>query len=920
MTVTDPRGIDLSMRPHVRLSVVVAIGFVLTLVLVVVSFTSLGGVEGHLARIDAKLLPEQARLERVEARYEQGHAAVLSVQPTPDSTTLTPVQFDRIAASRDADSAGATAWSEYTLDAVGFPDESVWQTRFERARARYSDAQIQAITALIAGDVTNPSVRTYQAGYAGMRDALSHLQRFYAAAGREDTRAAHAGVATTRRFIIIEFAIGVVLFLTVFGIAFVSMRRREERLAVQAAHHERESQRSQLESDLQRAFEMVRSEEASYRIISEALAESIEHLDVELLVADSSRAHFRRVAGNTEPPRPGCPVGDPRECPATSRTQTMRFPRTADLATCPYLRDRPERPASAVCVPVTIAGKSVGVLHSMSNAPADLDSDAPDDLDSDDVDMLELIGHRSGDRLGTIRAFARTEAQARTDPLTGLLNRRSLENQVQELVEDGRPYIVAYGDIDHFKVLNDLHGHDTGDRALRLFARVLRDSVRPADIPARYGGEEFVVVLPECRIDDAVAVVERFRERLAIELSDGQIPPFTVSFGVDSSTGHHVFSEVVEAADAALLSAKAAGRNRVIAHRAPKASSPGLDTHRTARRLLHRGRGRRGQGLRHRGHRDELRPVSRRSNTVRTPSGVRSQEESMEFNLFLPQMRLSYDDLVARARAAEAAGFAGMTGMDHLAPPMAEAQPMYEAMVTTTWLAAHTRRMTLGSLVLCDTFRHPAVLARQAVSIDHASGGRFELGIGWGSVPEEIAAFGVGSTRPRDRVERLRESLEIIRALWTGERVDHAGEYFQLDQARQEPRPLARIPIVIGGVGPKTLGLVRDFADWWNVHVGQLGRIDELRPQIGNARVSIQQMVALVPRGGDREAVTATAEQRFGYARPRVGTGAELADHFSELRERGVERVYTWFCDFARPETLLEFGEEVIGPSAGLAR
>ena len=119
----------------------------------------------------------------------------------------------------------------------------------------------------------------------------------------------------------------------------------------------------------------------------------------------------------------------------------------------------------------------------------------------------------------------------------------------------------------------------------------------------------------------------------------------------------------------------------------------------------------------------------------------------MEFNLFLPQMRLSFDDLVARARAAEAAGFVGMSGMDHLTPPLAADQPMYEAMVTTTWLAAHTDRLRLGSLVLCDAFRHPAVLAREAVSIDHASGGRFDLGIGWGSVPDELATFGVGLDR-----------------------------------------------------------------------------------------------------------------------------------------------------------------------------
>jgi alkanesulfonate monooxygenase SsuD/methylene tetrahydromethanopterin reductase-like flavin-dependent oxidoreductase (luciferase family) len=284
----------------------------------------------------------------------------------------------------------------------------------------------------------------------------------------------------------------------------------------------------------------------------------------------------------------------------------------------------------------------------------------------------------------------------------------------------------------------------------------------------------------------------------------------------------------------------------------------------------------------------------------------------MEFNLFLPQMRMSFEQLVARARAGESAGFVGVTGMDHLVPPMAADQPMYEAIVTTTWLAAHTERIRVGSLVLCDAFRHPAVLARQAVSIDHASGGRFELGIGWGSVPDEFTTFGVGSVAPRDRVERFRETLEVLRALWAGETIDYDGEFHHLQSAEQRPLPLAPIPIVIGGVGRKTLALVREYADWWNVHIGQINRIEELREHAGDARVSIQQMVALVPRGGDRDEITATAKRRFGYSQPAIGTAAELVEHYQKLEQRGIERVYTWFCDFAQPETLAEFGADVI--------
>jgi alkanesulfonate monooxygenase SsuD/methylene tetrahydromethanopterin reductase-like flavin-dependent oxidoreductase (luciferase family) len=290
----------------------------------------------------------------------------------------------------------------------------------------------------------------------------------------------------------------------------------------------------------------------------------------------------------------------------------------------------------------------------------------------------------------------------------------------------------------------------------------------------------------------------------------------------------------------------------------------------------------------------------------------------MQFFLYLPQMRLSFERLVAAAREAEAAGFAGMAGMDHMTPPRADAQPMYEAMITNAWVAAHTERLKIGSLVLCDAFRHPATLAKEAVSLDHASGGRFELGIGWGSWTEDFTSFGLSPLEPPARVARLRETLEVLRALWAGETVDFQGEHHRLTGAMQAPLPLSRIPIVIGGGGPKTLALVRDFADWCNLDIRHMDKFQgegfaAFRDQIGDARISLQQMVAYVAPGADRQVVAEAAQRRFGQDVPLVGSGPELADHFGRLAERGVERVYAWFCDFAPPETLAGFGEEVIG-------
>lgn len=288
-----------------------------------------------------------------------------------------------------------------------------------------------------------------------------------------------------------------------------------------------------------------------------------------------------------------------------------------------------------------------------------------------------------------------------------------------------------------------------------------------------------------------------------------------------------------------------------------------------------------------------------------------------EFHLFLPQMRLSPPSLVERARAAEAAGFTGVALMDHLAPPRAEDQPMFEAIVTATWLAAHTTRLTVGHLVLCDTLRHPAVLARQAVTLDHASGGRFELAIGSGSTPDELAAFGFGASTAAARTTRLRETLEVLTRLWTGEPVTYDGRCHQIDGARQLPTPTRRIPVVVGGTGPATMEIVADFADWWNVPAHQASRLDEMRPRAGSARVSLQQVVTFVPAGAPRDDLVALARRRFGWVGPQgwaVGSGAELVGHFAALRRRGIERFYLWFTDFAPPDTLRAFGAEVIDP------
>ena len=308
---------------------------------------------------------------------------------------------------------------------------------------------------------------------------------------------------------------------------------------------------------------MTRTEPVVYDVIAESLHDSVGDLSVEMLIADSSRAHFRRALSNNGD-FDGCGVVSPLDCPAAAAGQTLVFPSSGALDACPHLKDRPSGPCSAACLPVSIAGRTVGVTHAVGR-----DRIPPSETD---LEALNFTSRSGSDRIAMLRAFATSETQARTDPLTGLLNRRSLEHRVRDLRREGTPYSLAYGDLDHFKILNDTYGHEAGDRALRLFSRVLRDSIRPNDIAARYGGEEFVIVLPDCGTDVAVGVLERVRERLTLALTAGHVPSFTVTFGVASTAYATEYDEIVAIADRALLDAKAAGRNRVLA-----AEFPGAD-------------------------------------------------------------------------------------------------------------------------------------------------------------------------------------------------------------------------------------------------------------------------------------------------------------------------------------------------------
>jgi alkanesulfonate monooxygenase SsuD/methylene tetrahydromethanopterin reductase-like flavin-dependent oxidoreductase (luciferase family) len=285
------------------------------------------------------------------------------------------------------------------------------------------------------------------------------------------------------------------------------------------------------------------------------------------------------------------------------------------------------------------------------------------------------------------------------------------------------------------------------------------------------------------------------------------------------------------------------------------------------------------------------------------------------FGLYLPQLRMSFDRILERTLAAEAAGFDSVWLMDHLSAPLAPDVDTFEGWTVASALAARTTTIRIGHLVLCDPFRHPALLAKMVATLDVISEGRVELGIGWGSVPDELRTFGFGPEPPAVRAAKLRESLEILALMFGGEPFDYVGHYFTLQRAQGRPVPRqAKVPVHIGGGGPRlTMPLVRDFADWWNCPGYALDRLDQLRPLTGNVRISAQHPIGLAAGDAERDETARQVQRRFGsWGGVIAGTAPEVAGRLAAEAERGIEGFVCQFSDFGSVETIERFMSDVV--------
>jgi alkanesulfonate monooxygenase SsuD/methylene tetrahydromethanopterin reductase-like flavin-dependent oxidoreductase (luciferase family) len=304
----------------------------------------------------------------------------------------------------------------------------------------------------------------------------------------------------------------------------------------------------------------------------------------------------------------------------------------------------------------------------------------------------------------------------------------------------------------------------------------------------------------------------------------------------------------------------------------------------------------------------------------------------VDFGIYVPQLAFAYDDILARARWCEELGITSLWLFDHLYGPELPDTPALEGWTLATALLAQTTRLRVGHLVLCATFRHPALLAKMATTLDVISGGRLELGIGSGSYEPEHDRAGIPWGTFAYRSELLGETLEILTCMFAGAPSTFEGEHFRLSEMPNLPPPVQRPhpPIHVGGVGERrTLPLVARYADVWNVPTYALGELDAKRAALAvecerigrdpaTIRTSLEAVMVLAPDDASLAEQQARAERRFpgeawglhegGY----LGTPPAIVDRIGAMVERGITSFVFFTSDRAAETTLRLFAAEVM--------
>ncbi len=343
-------------------------------------------------------------------------------------------------------------------------------------------------------------------------------------------------------------------------------KTNEELMALVAELQRRESEMQALIS-MDDLLQSCTAQDEAYKVVGLAAGELFAGQTGCLAVLHASGQYLEMVARWGERPL-GQPIFSLEDCWALRRGQLHEVTDPQAGLLCRHFVSQPE--TSYLCVPLTVQGETLGVFCLVG---------APAKRSHHQVSQLQLavtVSEAIKLSLSNLKLREELRAEAIHDPLTGLFNRRYLEETLpRELHRAQRahsPLCVAMLDLDNFKRFNDTYGHDAGDSLLRELGRLLLGKLRKSDISCRYGGEEFVLVLPDSSAADAKQRMEQIRaqiKELQIPHGEQQLRAITVSAGVAQAEDPAPNpSQLLRAADTALYAAKNAGRDRVMVYQA----------------------------------------------------------------------------------------------------------------------------------------------------------------------------------------------------------------------------------------------------------------------------------------------------------------------------------------------------------------
>lgn len=269
----------------------------------------------------------------------------------------------------------------------------------------------------------------------------------------------------------------------------------------------------------------------------------------------------------------------------------------------------------------------------------------------------------------------------------------------------------------------------------------------------------------------------------------------------------------------------------------------------------------------------------------------------MRFSFWI-STHLDWEEVLAQARHAEATGWDGLYVADHFMPNDDSAldQPMQECFSILAGLAAAVPRVALGSLVASATYRHPAVLAKQAATIDQISGGRLTFGVGAGWQENEHERYGIELGSVRERLDRFEEACEVWRGLRDQDRTTVDGTYYRLADAPLVPKPTGRLPLLIGSSGQQRMArIVARYADAWNTwstpelwrtkRVGYDRALDEIGRDPATLHRSTQALVLLGEDGQAKAAELAAIRPAIG------GTPEQLTETIGAWAAQGLDEL-----------------------------